>query len=384
MTARVAVLTPFASPSVRGNAVTVERIVRGLRERGVELRVWDLSVVPEGAVEHQITQYGPALIHAFHAFRTGPTALRLARRSGVPLLVTATGTDVNEDLFDEDGAPIVRRVLEGASAVSVFDESMAARILEALPGTAARIVVIPQSAVFESPPAGHWPPLAALQRLPGPIVLFPAGIRKVKRPAFPLAPLESLRDRHPTLELIYVGPIIDDAEGEALRRLLLGYPWARHLGAVPHNRMPALFELADVVLNCSLSEGGMANSVLEAPPRPRGARRRHRRQPPSSRTASPVLFSRRKLTAKADRLLKAPICAPARRPDRAGRRASEPIAIDGYSAAYARLTPEFDSCAGRARHGPCSDRRARAARAFARGALSERHARTFGGSEGAN
>jgi glycosyltransferase involved in cell wall biosynthesis len=28
--------------------------------------------------------------------------------------------------------------------------------------------------------------------------------------------------------------------------------------------MPALFKDADIVLNCSLSEGGMANSVLEA------------------------------------------------------------------------------------------------------------------------
>ncbi len=345
MAARVAVLTPFASPSVRGNAVTVERIVRGLRERGVELRVWDLSVVPEGAVEHQITQYGPALIHAFHAFRTGPTALRLARRSGVPLLVTVTGTDVNQDLFDEDGAPIVRRVLEGASAVSVFDESMAAPILEALPGTAARIVVIPQSAVFESPPAGHWPPLATLQRLPGPIVLFPAGIRKVKRPAFPLAPLESLRDRHPTLELIYVGPIIDDAEGEALRRLLLGYPWARHLGAVPHNRMPALLELADVVLNCSLSEGGMANSVLEALALGRAVLAS---DIPGNRTlvengVTGFLFGGADdLAVKADRLLRDPdlrLRLGTAGRERVSARFGADRETDGYLAAYSRLVP---------------------------------------------
>jgi L-malate glycosyltransferase len=264
MAARVAILTPFAPPSVRGNAITVERIVRGLRERGVEFRVWDLSVVPEGAVEHQVGQYGPALIHAFHASRTGPTALRLARRSGLPLLVTATGTDVNHDLFDEDASPIVRRVLEGASAVSVFDESMATRIVEALPAAAPRLIVIPQSAVFEPAPPGHWPPLATLQRQPGPIVLFPAGIRKVKRPTLPLAPLGGLRARHPTLELVYVGPIVEPGEGEALRRMLAAYPWTRHVGAVPHNRMPVLLDLADVVLNCSLSEGGMASSVLEA------------------------------------------------------------------------------------------------------------------------
>jgi glycosyltransferase involved in cell wall biosynthesis len=344
MGARVAVLAPFAPPSVRGNAITVERVVRGLRERGVDLRVWDLSVVPEGAVEHQITQYGPALIHAFHASRTGPAALRLARRAAVPLLVTVTGTDVNEDLLDEDAAPIVRRVLEGASAVSVFDESMAAPIMEALPSIAARLVVIPQSVWFE-PASGHWPPLAALQRLPGPIVLFPAGLRKVKRPAFPLEPLESLRTRHPTLALLYAGPVIDPAEGEALRRALLGSPWAQHLGAVPHNRMPALLELADVVLNCSLSEGGMANSVLEALALGRAVLAS---DIPGNRSLvedgiTGFLFGGpEELAAKADRLLQDPDLRA--RLGTAGRervnaRFGTDRETDGYLAAYARLAP---------------------------------------------
>jgi glycosyltransferase involved in cell wall biosynthesis len=347
MGARVAVLTPFAPPSVRGNAVTVERIARGLRERGVELRVWDLSVVPEGAVDHQVAQYGPALVHAFHAYRTGPVALRLARRAGVPLLVTVTGTDANEDLLDADVAPVVRRVLEGASAVSVFDESMAALIREALPSTAARIVVIPQSAHFE-PAYGHWPPLTAVQRLPGPIVLFPAGIRKVKRPAFPLEPLESLRARHPTLELIYVGPVVDPAEGEALRRALLGYPWARHLGAVPHDRMPELLELADVVLNCSLSEGGMANAVLEALAFGRAVLASNI---PGNRSLvedgiTGFLFEGpEELAAKADRLLQDPDLRA--RLGTAGRervnaRFGRDRETDGYLAAYARLVPVSD------------------------------------------
>ncbi|HSE03448.1 MAG TPA: glycosyltransferase [Methylomirabilota bacterium] len=345
MADRVAVLTPFAPPSVRGNAITVDRIARGLRERGVELRVWDLSGVPEGAVEPQIAQYAPALIHAFHAYRTGPTAFRLARRLGVPLLVTVTGTDVNEDLVDEDAAPIVRRVLEGASAVSVFDDSMVARIVEDLPATAARLVVIPQSVAFEAPPPGPWPPLAALQRRPGPLVLFPAGIRKVKRPTFPLPPLERLRDRHPTVELLYVGPVIDEAEGEGLGRLLLDHPWARHLGAVPHHRMPALLELADVVLNCSLSEGGMANSMLEALALGRAVLAA---DIPGNRTlvedgVTGFLFdSADDFVAKADRLLQDPDLRA--RLGTAGRervnaRFGADRESDGYLAAYGRLAP---------------------------------------------
>jgi glycosyltransferase involved in cell wall biosynthesis len=58
--------------------------------------------------------------------------------------------------------------------------------------------------------------------------------------------------------------VIDEGEGTALERELAGRPWARHLGAVPHARMASLLDQSDIVLNCSISEGGMANSVLEA------------------------------------------------------------------------------------------------------------------------
>jgi glycosyltransferase involved in cell wall biosynthesis len=86
----------------------------------------------------------------------------------------------------------------------------------------------------------------------------------VKQPRFPLRPLERLRGRFPGLVLLYAGPVLEPDEADALFAELAGRPWARYLGAVPHPLMPALLERADVVLNCSLAEGGMANSVLEA------------------------------------------------------------------------------------------------------------------------
>ena len=50
MPRRVAILTPFAPPFVRGNAVTVARVAQGLGERGVELQVWDLSAKTEATI----------------------------------------------------------------------------------------------------------------------------------------------------------------------------------------------------------------------------------------------------------------------------------------------------------------------------------------------
>lgn len=263
MPARVAILTPFAAPSVRGNAVTVHRIAGGLSWRGVDLRVWDLAVTPDAQVEAEVAEFRPDLIHAFHAYRVGALAVRLARRAEIPLVVTLTGTDANHDLFDPERAAAVRRVLEAAARLTVFHATVAERITRALPDLGARLVIVPQAAVLDR---GETFDLQSRVRRPRPAVvfLFPAGIRMVKRPRFPLAPLAALAARDPSLRLLYAGPVLDQAEGEALRQALRACPWAHQLGAVPHAQMASLLGQADVVLNCSISEGGMANSVLEA------------------------------------------------------------------------------------------------------------------------
>ncbi|MBI2216783.1 MAG: glycosyltransferase family 4 protein [Candidatus Rokubacteria bacterium] len=263
MTGRVALLTPFAFPSVRGNAVTVDRIARGLANRGVELRVWDVGQTPEATIADELGDCQPSLVHAFHAWRVGPLALKLARRAEIPLVVTLTGTDANHDLFDPARAAAVRRVLEGAAATVAFHESIAARIRATLPDVGARLVVIPQAADLES----HEPyRLAARWPMPPDRVLFlfPGGIRPVKNPRMPLEPLGRLAARDPRVRLAYAGPVLDRAEGDAVRRAIQGLSWVRHLGTVPHHQMASLLQRADVVLNCSVSEGGMANSMLEA------------------------------------------------------------------------------------------------------------------------
>src|SRR5262249_59319134 len=99
------VLSPSAPPSPQGNAVTVGRIVRGLRERGIDARLWDASATSEAAIAREVEAERPGLIHAFHAYRVGPLALRLARRLAVPLVVTLTGTDPHHVLVQHRSLP---------------------------------------------------------------------------------------------------------------------------------------------------------------------------------------------------------------------------------------------------------------------------------------
>ncbi len=260
---RAAILTPFDFPSVRGNAITVGRIARGLSARGVELSVWDLSATPKEQVAVGLQQFRPTLIHAFHAYRAGPFALVCSRSLGLPLVVTITGTDANHDLFDPSRAAAVRSVLDGAAGVTVFHDSMRPKVLEALPGLDAKVIVIPQSVELD---AGEPFPLTSRISLPPDptLFLFPAGTRRVKNPRFPLVPFDDLAARYSGLRLLYAGPLLDPNEGEALFSELAVRSWAAHLGEVPHHQMRSLIEAVDVVINCSISEGGMANSLLEA------------------------------------------------------------------------------------------------------------------------
>ena len=94
--------------------------------------------------------------------------------------------------------------------------------------------------------------------------LLPAGLRPVKNVLFALPLLAELYREEPGLRFLLAGPIIDAEYGARVLAQLEAYPFARYLGAVGHDAMACLYQQADVVLNTSLFEGGMATSILEA------------------------------------------------------------------------------------------------------------------------
>lgn len=263
MPLRLALLTPFGPPAPRGNAVTVSRVAQGLAERGIEVRLWDLSTTATATIEQEIETYRPTLIHAFHAYRVGPLALRLAQRVEVPLVVTVTGTDANHDLLEAGRAAVVKTVLSRADRITAFHQSVGDRVTTALPSVRSRVIVVPQSVrlpandLFDLPRRWPLPPHTIL-------FVFPVGLRAVKNPAFPLPPMGRLVKVIPEIRLLYAGPVLEPSVGNALESAIATIPWARHVGEVPHAQMASLLSQSDVVLNCSISEGGMANSLLEA------------------------------------------------------------------------------------------------------------------------
>lgn len=259
---RIALVTPFSYPSTRGNAVTVERIAAGLRERGHRVQTYSLETFKDQDISLAIRAFHPDLVHGFHAFMTGELVVAEAAEAGVPSVLTITGTDVNHDLFRPERRRGMMASLQGATGVVVFHQSMGEKLLREIPDLHERIRVIRQTVACNSQGDVHRTQWGLDSRHV--IFFFAAGIRKVKNLPFCLPALARLQARYPFLRALFAGPIVEQDEGERLLALLANHAWTRYLGEIPHDVICNMLGVVDVLVNSSLSEGGMSNAVLEA------------------------------------------------------------------------------------------------------------------------
>ncbi|MGH7410774.1 MAG: glycosyltransferase [Candidatus Methylomirabilis sp.] len=265
---RLAIVTPYYFPSVRGNSITVQRIESGLRDQGLMVQVWSLEgAPPPDELFQALNEFTPDLMHGFHATTSGHLVIEAARRLHIPSIVSVTGTDANNDLFDPARRAGVMDVLRQATRIVVFHDVMRAKIAGEVPGVEGRIRVIGQTVRCQEAPFDFR---GRLGFEPDDLIFFiPSGIRRVKNVTFCLAPLEALRRQYPQVKAVFVGPVIEPEEGTRLQEALKDRPWAFYLGPVSHEKLCAMLKSVDVVINSSLSEGGMANSILEAMSRER-------------------------------------------------------------------------------------------------------------------
>ncbi len=258
----LAILTPYYFPSVRGNSITVQRIESGLRDQGLTVQVFSLDQQTRDAVLAGLHRLRPDLVHGFHATATGSLVVQAARDLRIPMVVTLTGTDVNHDLFDPARRSRVLEVLEAARAIVVFHEAIRKKLLREVPDAGPRIHVIGQTVQC---PDKIYDLRGKLGLDSREVVFFqPAGIRRVKNIPCVIPPLTALQRRYPHVRYVLAGPIIEADEGEWVETLLRDHAWAFYLGAVSHEEICAILPSVEVVINSSLSEGGMSNAVLEA------------------------------------------------------------------------------------------------------------------------
>ena len=198
-------------------------------------------------------------IDAHYLYPDGVAAVWLGRRLGVPVVITARGTDVN--LIPRYRVP--RRLIRGAMAGAAGLIAVSAALKAAMVGLGApaeKVTVLRngvETAVFR-PPADRAAARAALG-LTRPTLISVGHL--IERKGHHLV-IEALRDL-PEWELIVAGDGPERARLAGLTRTLGLGERVRLLGARPHAELPALYGAADVLVLASSREG-WANVLLES------------------------------------------------------------------------------------------------------------------------
>ena len=253
---RSTLLSPHTFGAMRGNITTVRRIDRHLRNLHVSTQLLAADTLSTGEMIQQSIPFDPGVIHAFHARQCGTAAMILARHFQVPFIITITGGDLHDPALRDH--PATKQALAGAAAIVCFSRLDADELARHSPALARRITVIPQG-VEVLPDSGRRDFAEAEHSL----LLLPAALRPVKNVEYAISASKTLWERNPNIHLASAGGEIDRGYARDIRAMLAVSPWAEWLGEVPDRDMGALYRRADLVLNCSLSEG-MSNSLMEA------------------------------------------------------------------------------------------------------------------------
>lgn len=252
----VAIISPFSIGPTRGNITTVDRIAKNLPQTGCRIAVLALDSMNPAEQLALLRKTPPDLLHAFHAHHAGPVARLAARELRVPYLVTITGSDLFDAGFCNEIS--TRLALKDAAAVTCFDPLVSRNLAEVFPEFTGKIFVIPQG-------VAPLPTGKPFLRVEGEFsILLPAAIRPVKGIADAIDALTPLAGEFPAMRLMLAGGELDPVYAAGVREKIATLPWAHLLGDIPHRQMGDLLAASDLVLNCSLFEGGMANTLLEA------------------------------------------------------------------------------------------------------------------------
>lgn len=261
MIKRSLLITPSFFPQLTGNAVTVDRISRGLSQAGIDCRVMDLQKVQESEILPLLEEFQPQVIHNFHAYKSGRTGLKIKGLIQQPMITTMTGTDINIDIHDPLKAQEIMAVLAASDRITVFNDQALAGLVQ-LGVPAAKITVIHQSILLLPQTALDY--RKELNIAPGSIVFLILGaIREVKGLSLALEVLEEAQGKYCDLALLIAGQQAEDREFELLLKRINNRQWIKYLGGVDRDKIDSLFQGADVLINASASESE-SNAMIEA------------------------------------------------------------------------------------------------------------------------
>ena len=254
---RILILSPRQDRAT-GNYVTARRFQRGLEGFGDSVRHAEVAPEP-AAVAEEVAAFAPDLAILLHAYRTGRPWLEAGPK--IPFLVLLTGTDVHQGLDDPEQRPWILRIFREAAVVTIQNPLTCAALRRDYPELGSRLHYLPPGIELGGAPYA----LRTLHGIPTETFLFfcPASLRPVKGVLELLELFDPLARARRDFIVAFCGPELDADYARRFHAALNARPWARYLGIIPAEAMPAAMAEADVILNNSVAEG-LPNALLEA------------------------------------------------------------------------------------------------------------------------
>ena len=203
-------------------------------------------------------------IDAHYVYPDGYAAVQLGRRLGIPVVVSARGTDINLFASFRLIRPKIRWTLSEAAGVVAVSAALKVAMV-ALGTPPEKIRVIPNGI-----DTGRFRPIerrAAREKLglpaEGPCVVAVGNLIPTKGQELLIAALAKLAMQRPALKLYLVGDGPQKASLEAQAKSLGLGDRVVFAGARPHDELPLWFNAADLSCLASRREG-LPNVVLES------------------------------------------------------------------------------------------------------------------------
>ncbi|KAG8597466.1 hypothetical protein GDO81_002290 [Engystomops pustulosus] len=227
-----------------GNSTTAQRIRSHLEAAGHECELRDASAVQSPVeVANLISERKFDAGLAIHVFKAG----RFLLDNGIPFGVIFGGTDINEDVKNEEKFWVMGTVLEEARFAVAFTCKMKDAAAKYWPQAISKIHIQPQGMMHI---AAH-------------IFLLICGLRRVKDPLYLVEAFAEWHERDPSICLVIIGPTVDPVFTSEVRSKLHNIDGVYLVEEIPLADVQALIKRSFAVVNSSLSEG-MSAAILEA------------------------------------------------------------------------------------------------------------------------
>ncbi len=251
---KILIVLPPNLPS-GGNWTYSGRLKRNLLPYGIQITIKPLDRVNSADYE------AADIIHSYNAYATGRHIVQEAQRLEKPMVLTMTGTDVNEHLGHPDTTDSMAEAVDYASAIVFLTDDAKERLATLRPTAAEKSHVINLGVDL---PEGVGKTRADFHFSDDEFLfLLVAGLRPVKRPLDAFSGLKKVHEQHPHVRFVLVGPVLDEKVGQQVESAFAKSEFARYLGSVPYEEIADLYRAADVVMNTSSSEG-LSHALLEA------------------------------------------------------------------------------------------------------------------------